>query len=74
MSTSGETEAPERVSAPKQGYVLVDKEAMQAQYQMDTKLFAVAGMGVGMGVVLGVALIGGALYYQGVVKIANLKQ
>lgn len=58
----------------KAGYILVDKKAMQAQYQMDTKLFAAAGVGVGIGIVAGVAIIGGVLYYQGVVKIANLKQ
>ena len=55
-------------------YVLVDKNAMQAQYQMDTKLFGAAGVGVGFGVVLGITVIGGFLYYQGVIKIANLKE
>lgn len=41
---------------------------------MDTKLFGAAGLGIGFGVVAGIAIIGGALYYQGVIKIANLKK
>lgn len=73
MQASEETvnTPPTAAPTPRPGLILIDRDAMQAQYRLDVHLAGAAGIGIGIGAVTALAVIGGLLYYRGVVQVAT---